>query len=203
LRHRGVRYRGYDVSRPAIERAREKYPDGSFSIVDPDLSVLVDAIRKAAVPQVVYSKDVMHHQVKPLDFLSALIRIPTHAVVLRCRTRDTGKTEWDPDQSCQYHYNGWMPYIVINTDELIEFVRSVAPAAEIIVMKNPMVLGGLHNRYLPKECYLTQTGTAETAIAILLHSSPSGRIRMENRPDATPRYTVLDRLLLGIKARLQ
>ena len=33
------------------------------------------------------------------------------------------KTEWDVNKSTQMHYDKyWMPYIVINTEELINFI---------------------------------------------------------------------------------
>ena len=36
--HPEFSYRGFDISRPAIERARQKYPDGQFELCQPDLS---------------------------------------------------------------------------------------------------------------------------------------------------------------------
>lgn len=53
-----------------------------------------------------------------------------------------GKTVLDPEQSCQYHYGGWMPYIVLNLDELIEHIKGEWPRSEILVCRNHMVLGG-------------------------------------------------------------
>lgn len=61
---------------------------------------------------------------------------------MRCRTREVGPTENDPELSCQYHYGGWMPYIVTNLDELLQHVRGLAPQSEIVVYRNHMILGG-------------------------------------------------------------
>jgi SAM-dependent methyltransferase len=189
-----VRYRGFDVSEPAIQRALNKYPGGPFTVIKVDPAGLAETVWSGGTPDAVYCKDVLHHQVRPLEFLAALIQIPKDTVILRCRTRDTGPTEWNPEKSSQYHYDGSMPYIVINTDELIGQIQRLAPDAEVVVLRNHMVLGGLHQRSLPAACSLPETGTAETAIGIFLHSSSPGKVRIENRHDSKPSYTLLDRL---------
>lgn len=137
-----------------------------------------------------YAKDVVHHQLKPLGFVSDLIKVASEAVTFRCRTRDIGLTEWDPERSCQYHYDGWMPYIVTNLDELIDHIKSEAPRAEIVVYRNHIILGGQYNRYLPKDCYLKETGTAETAVGVFLSSESPGKITVQDRLDQNPRYTL-------------
>ena len=38
LKHPNIAYRGFDISAPAIERAKAKYPQGDFRITDPSLS---------------------------------------------------------------------------------------------------------------------------------------------------------------------
>ena len=66
------------------------------------------------------------HQEKPFEFLRELINFSTKYLILRLRTRDNGKTEWNINKSSQMHYDRfWMPYIIINLDELIEFILSV------------------------------------------------------------------------------
>src|SRR2546429_1306148 len=117
FRHPSVIYRGADVSTPAIDRAKQKSPAGSFHVVNPDWDVeTMTSICGAHRPQIVFSKDVAHHQVKPLEFLSRVLQLPLETLIFRTRTRDKGPTEWDPEKSCQYHYGGWMPYIVMNLD---------------------------------------------------------------------------------------
>jgi hypothetical protein len=69
---------------------------------------------------VVFCRDVVLHQLDPYGFLSTLLDIAAKALVLRLRTRDVGATVLNAEISCQYHYDRhWVPYIVLNTDELI------------------------------------------------------------------------------------
>lgn len=187
-----VMYYGLDVSEPAVARAKEKYPEARFFVNRPDIMVL-DTLRELSLPEapaVVYAKDVVHHQTRPFEFLSELLKVASEMIIFRCRTRDIGQTEWNPDLSCQYHYGGWMPYIVINLDDLISYMRGEASRSEVVVYRNHVVLGGQYNRYLPKECYLKATGTAETAIGVFKKTDNPGKVIVEDRPDMNPRYTL-------------
>jgi len=200
LRYPSVLYRGVDISRPAIDRALEKYPQARFFLTPPDADgSLVDSADMKNQPDFVYSKDVVHHQTNPLEFLARLVNAATDTVILRCRTRDVGRTVDDPDQSCQYHYQGWMPYIVTNIDELVEHIQRIAPDSEIAIRRNHMILGGQHNRYLPKECYLEETGTAETAVGVYLRTDNPGRVTIEDKPEVGRRYTVLHMMQKGLR----
>ena len=192
VKHPAVRYVGIDVSRPAIARAQEKYPAATFLAVNPDTRI-ADALAALGAPpthDVVYAKDVVHHQTRPFEFVSQLVELATGALVLRCRTRDVGATELNPELSCQYHYGGWMPYIVLNLQELIDHVRQLAPGAEIAVYRHHMVLGGQVARFLPKDCYLPETGTAETAVGVFLATDHPERVAVEDRIDRNPVYTL-------------
>lgn len=180
-----VRYCGVDVSHGALERARKKYPQGLFLLQKPGGS-LPNTLRSAGWPEkveVVYSKDVVHHQTDPFGFLSQLLGAASGAVVLRLWTRDSGRSVLDPNLSCQYHYNGWVPYLVLNLQETLDHVRGQAPGCQMIVQRHRMTLGGKENRYLPKECYLPETGTAETALAVLLQTDAPGQVRIEDKQD--------------------
>lgn len=191
-----VRYYGVDIARAAIARAREKYPAGRFFAGEPGVPV-ADALRSLDLPgawEVVYAKDVVHHQTRPFDFLAQLLDVTADMLIMRLRTRDRGATVTDPDVSCQHHYQGWMPYIVINVQELIEHIRTRAPRSEIVVYRHHMVLGGQHNRFLPKECYLPETGTAETVVGVFSRTTRPGEVTLENRKDPLPRYSVTSRL---------
>lgn len=106
-------YRGFDISEPAIERARQKYPDGRFDICKADLS---DILGSNIKPAVVWARDVVLHQADPFDYLSGLVTISSEVTILRIRTRDKGPTVLDPELSCQWHYNHWIPYMVLNVD---------------------------------------------------------------------------------------
>ncbi len=190
LRYPRLRYTGIDVSQTAIDRAKAKYPQQRFLLTDPAIPLAnVWNQRESARPEIVYSKDVAHHQVDPLSFISQLVRLGSDMVILRVRTRDVGPTQWDPEKSCQYLYGGWMPYIVMTLQELVDHLRSEAPSAEIVVRRHHLVLGGQNNRLLPKECYLPQTGTAETAVGVFQTTTQAGRVTVTDQRDGTPRYT--------------
>lgn len=205
LCHPGVAYTGLDICRLAILRAREKYPAGRFFVTDP-AKPLPEALRDHRLSPswpLVYSKDVMHHQTDPFGFLAQLLEICSDSLILRTRTRDKGPTVLDPEQSCQYHYRGWMPFIVLNVEELIGEIRRQAPESEIVLIRHPMILGGRENRFLPKDCYLPETGTAETAVAIFRRPSGGGGLRVLNRIEPPVRHSLADRLAVRLRSRLR
>ncbi len=203
LRHPRAAYYGIDISLPAVTKARQKYPQGRFYVSRPEGSVEDQLISLGipARPEILYSKDVLHHQTDPFGFLSQLLDVPTRFLILRTRTREKGATELDPELSCQYHYQGWMPYIVFNREELVQKIHSRHPRAEISVQRNPMVLGGRESRFLPKECYLPETGTAETAVGIFLQTDFPGRVQVTDRMERLRPYPLTDRLALYLKKR--
>jgi hypothetical protein len=90
-----------------------------------------------------------------------------------------------------------MPYIVMNLEEIISHIRQLCPKAELVIYRNHTILGGKHNRYLPKDCYFEQTGTAETAFCVSLNST--GKVTINDRADATPRYSSFEMLMLGAR----
>ena len=161
--HPEFRYHGFDISEPAIIRACQKYPEGRFDTCRPDLSDLTGIGQSYAV---VWARDVVHHQPDPFDYLGRLLAMDGELTILRLRTRDKGATVRDPELSCQWHYNQWVPYIVMNMEETLETIRRIVPGTRIIGVKHYVPLGGRHGRYLPKECYYPETGTAETAVLI-------------------------------------
>ena len=172
--HPEFSYRGFDISEPAIERARQKYPGGCFEVCKADLSDLIaDSFR----PAIVWARDVVHHQPDPFTYLSRLLQISNEITILRIRTRDKGASVVDTELSCQWHYNHWVPYIILNVDEIVDTMCTVIPAKKILIVKRYVQLGGWHNRFVPKECYHPDTGTAETAVYIV--RSEEGYVRPE------------------------
>ena len=129
------------------------------------------------------------HHLRPFAFVSELVQVASEAVIVRCRTRDQGKSELDPERSCQYHYDGWMPYLVLNLQELIEHVTTESPGCEVVVYRSYTVLGGQHQRFVPKELFLRETGTAETAVGFFKRTDHPGRVIVEDRLDQNPVYT--------------
>jgi SAM-dependent methyltransferase len=157
-----LEYKGFDISEVAIERARSLYPKVAFRVFDGRLKSLPDV-----QADIVFCRDVVHHQENPRAFLSDLYDIARRYLILRVRTREVGTTVFDVDRSCQYTYGHWVPYIVFNTSELLELIRSFTPPpARITLLRHPVVLGGQTSRFLPKELYYPETGTAETAVLI-------------------------------------
>ena len=61
-----------------------------------------------------------------------------------------------------------------------------------------MILGGRNDRFLPKECYLPETRTAETAVGVFKKTASPGRVTIEDRPDGNPRYTMRYQLRRGL-----
>ena len=162
--HPDVEYRGFDISDPAISRARSKYPEGRFDLCKPDISDLAESGFSSSL---IWSRDVVHHQPDPYAYLRRLLPLCEEVAILRLRTRDKGASVLDPEASCQWHYNQWVPYIVMNVDEVVDVIRDSISVSRIEVIKHYIPLGGWGGRYLPKACYCPETGTAETAVYIV------------------------------------
>jgi len=180
-RHPKASYIGCDISQGAIQRAQEKYPaPGRFILTDENLSAIA-----GLKPDVVFCRDVILHQPAPFDFLRRLYGLTQSLLVLRLRTRDIGVTETDPEKSCQLNYGKWAPYIVLNCQELLKEIEQYSPRpCRVHLAKHYMVLGGQHSRFLPKECYFQETGTAESALLIEKgDGSPTCAVHEETRPE--------------------
>lgn len=164
--HSDLRYDGADISTPAIERAKRKYPEGRFHLVSHETPPLEVAKRLDVRPAIVFARDVVLHQPNPFEFLRSILAIPADMFLLRLRTKDRGPSLVDPEEACQGRPGQWAPYMIFNTDELVEAIHDARPARRIHLVKNYMVLGGKNGRYLPKECYDPAVGTAETAVYV-------------------------------------
>ena len=178
----GADYRGFDLSVAAIEYAKQRYTDGEFNHFDGNLSEI-----SPGKPDLIFCRDVVLHQPDPVDFLAKLYQAAGQYLVIRVRSRETGATVFDIEQSCQYAHGYWVPYIVFNTEELINMISSYSHApAKIEVIRHPVILGGQLNRFLPKELYYPETGTAETSILIEKGSEENRRdteVIIETRPE--------------------
>jgi len=179
-------YIGCDISKTALERARTKYPKVKFIDIDIGLSAL-----KKIAPDYIFSRDVVIHQEKPFDFLKLLCSFARRGVILRMRTRDKGKTVLDVENSCQLIYGHWAPFIIFNIDELIDYLISLKRCSKISILKNYIPLGGFNARYLPKDCYLEDTGTAESAMYIEINEGvekPEVLIEQNQEDTSIPIY---------------
>jgi ubiquinone/menaquinone biosynthesis C-methylase UbiE len=158
----GMSYRGIDISESAIEYASSTFPLGNFQTFNGDLTTV-----NGMESDLVFCRDVIHHQTDPRKFLTDLYRISQKYLVIRMRTRESGETVFEPTQSCQYTNENWVPYIVFNRQELTDFISSFSPAPKRIdIVRSPMVLGGQSERYLPRELYDPKTGGSETSLLI-------------------------------------
>lgn len=194
-----VDYLGADISEPAIRRAREKFGQKHFVLLDasePGRSL--DGLEPRSV---VFSRDVALHQEDPYAFLGQLLSLTRDLLVVRLRTREIGETVYDVEQSCQFHYGGhWVPYIVLNTQELLEKLQEDKRVEKVYLSRRFEPLGGHNGRYLPKDLYLPETGTAETALLIKLGASSDlgePKVIVGDKPDGT-RFSIFDRLVLRL-----
>ncbi|MBL4766402.1 MAG: class I SAM-dependent methyltransferase [Rhodobacteraceae bacterium] len=156
-------YLGVDLSTPAVERAKSLYPEGDFRKKGHEK--LLDFVGEKR--DVVFSRDTVMHQTEPYNFLTELLEVTGRFLILRLRTRDHGPTVRDVERSCQMHYDSyWMPYIVLNIEELLEFLKSFPGVSNVVVNRSYEILGGQNFRYLPKELYFSEAGGAETSVLI-------------------------------------
>ncbi|MGV8952792.1 MAG: class I SAM-dependent methyltransferase [Cypionkella sp.] len=161
----GFDYLGLDLSEPAVEQAKSLYPKATF--VAKDRQPLAEYLPKRH--DIVFSRDTILHQTSPYEFLTDLLSAAEKVLIVRLRTRDNGDTVLDTELSCQMHYDQyWMPYIVLNTDELVAFLQSNTAVRRITMNRSYEILGGQNYRYLPKDLYFTSAGGAETAVMIEL-----------------------------------
>ena len=158
-------YTGFDISAPAISRAKSKYPEANFYQL---FSLSPESIEEEhGRSDVIWCRDVILHQSEPYDFMDSLIDLANEALFLRLRTRDKGATETNPEVSCQLHWDKhWIPYMILNTDELISKIRNHQHVKKLVISRNYEPLGGQNFRFLPKELFFTSTLTAETALYI-------------------------------------
>ena len=196
-----LQYFGFDISKPAIDRAESKYPQGNFYLLAAGFEEIV---QKFGRPDVVWSRDVVLHQESPYDFLRDLIELSNGIVVLRLRTRDVGATETNSEVSCQLHWDKfWVPYIVLNTEEMIQRISEHPTVKRIVVSRHYEVLGGHNYRVLPKDLYFRDAGTAETAVFIQKGKRHNGSVDvtfMDGRDRRT--NTLLDRFVQKAASRL-
>ena len=193
---RDLNYKGFDISQPAIERAKQKYPDGDFHKLISELDEIVESFGQ---PEAVWCRDVVLHQKDPYLFLDKLIYLAKEALFIRLRTRDVGDTEFNSNISCQLHWDKyWVPYIVLNVDELIDRIEENKNIKSLVIHRAYDVLGGYNHRLMPAELYFSSTGTAETALFIqkgLRGNTPLKVIYQDFSELDGPLYTISQRVI--------
>lgn len=197
------KYHGFDISQSGLATAQKKYPQATFVRCGIDMADTKSLIKKTIgqFPDILFCRDVVLHQTKPFDFLTDLMSIPSELLIMRLRTRDQGPTLLDPNLSCQWNYGEWTPYMILNTDEMIETIKSNPNVQSAHILKHYIVLGGQNNRYLPKDCFYPETGTAETAVAVRIAkekvATPS--ITIEKAQESAPSYSLVDYAHKGLR----
>ena len=172
LGEKRCKYTGVDISDSAIAFAKENYGESFFQAIKVDSGFL--SLNKF---DIVFSSDTVLHQPNPYEFLDNLIDGARKYVIVKLRTRDVGETEYDVDKSCQMHYGKyWMPFIVLNSEELLNHLRGNRRIASIKMFKSYRVLGGERKRFLPKELYFEEAGGSASCLVIGLSEKlrPSG-----------------------------
>ena len=83
------------------------------------------------------------HQVNPYNFLNNLIKKAKNVLVVELRSRDVGATENDVKKSYQKVNDVLLPYIVLNYDELKNFLikNYKCKNSKIIINRNYKILG--------------------------------------------------------------
>ena len=95
-------------------------------------------------------------------------------MIFRFRARYIGNCVLDINDSCQFHYGGyWMPYFVLNTDELVNFFSNKNNISKIIISRDYHILGGVKKRFLPKNLYLPEAKSAFTGVAVYINQKES------------------------------
>lgn len=95
--------------------------------------------------------------------------------------------------------------MILNIDEVLHTIRNRVSCESIHVVKNYMQSGGHARRFLPKDCYYPETGTAETAICIKLSSAPASlpKIIVSEQKDSDARLTIFDRKVSYIFSKIK
>ena len=156
-------YKGYDISKTAVNFAKNFHNKNFFyNIEDSNYENLPSDER-----EIIYTRDTIMHQVDPFDFLKKLISLTSKFLIIRLRTRDNGKTEWDISRSKQRHYDKyWMPYIVININELVDLLLNYRKPKCIKINRSYLTLGGETGKYLPEDLFYSHAGGSETSVCI-------------------------------------
>src|SRR5437773_6725597 len=112
-RHPAATYIGADISEPAIARAREKLgARARFIVTDPALAAL-----DGLAPDIVFCRDVLHHQTEPWPFLERLYRPAGRGPPPCARSRAKGETGCSPAPSCERPAGGRGPLSILNFHE--------------------------------------------------------------------------------------
>jgi len=96
--------------------------------------------------------------------------------------------------------------MVLNIEETIDCISKTRAIKRIEIVRNHMILGGLEARFLPKECYEPETGTAETAILVEFDrdgvETATPEIIIRDQKEIPPPFTLWHRVRRQLRLRL-
>lgn len=155
------KYRGVDISEPAIRLAQKQYGQDLFYLVAADKRLVQDR------SDIVVSIDVLIHHLNPYEHLADLINCSQKYLLLGLRTRESGATVLDPEFSCQRNYGEWVPFLVFNLDEFYAKIFALCDGpVKITCFKDYQILAGQSRRFLPKDLYSRKSKSAVTTLII-------------------------------------
>lgn len=158
---RTFEYEGVDISKVAIEAANRYYQTDRFQVIDRDEDL------EDKTGDIVLSVNVLQHQPMAIDNLVRILQCAKQYLVVTLRTRENGETVLDPELSCQRIFGEWVPFIVINSKELYRTIFSSVPGpVRISSFKEYRMFAGAGPRFLPKELYIEESGTAVTTLIV-------------------------------------
>ena len=157
------KYTGADISEYYVNLAKKIHNSNNFILTSVDNSLNLEKKYNF-----VYSRMVAHHQTNPYDFINILYNKTKSSLIIQLPTRDKGETNFDVNNSCQFVDGIWVPYIILNYQELKDFLlkKENIKNSKITFNREYTILGGKNGRYLEKELYYENTKTASTTIVI-------------------------------------
>ncbi len=158
-------YTGGDISEFYVNLANKIHKSNNFILTSLDQSLNLEQKY-----DFVYSRNVALHQSNPYDFIDNIIKKTGSKLIIELRSRDIGDTNFDVNNSCQLVDGVWVPYIILNYEELKDFLlkKDFIKNSKITLNRQYMIFGGKNLRYLEKDLYYKKTKTANIIITIEL-----------------------------------
>lgn len=159
-------YTGADLSEYYVNLAKKIHSSNDFVLTSVD-----NSLNLKNKYDIVYSRNVAHHQTDPYYFIDNLISKTESFLIIELKTRDDGNTNFEVQNSCQLVDGIWVPFIVLNYQELKNSLlkKELLKNSKITLNRDYKILGGTHSRFLEKELYYKKTKTAHTTIIIELN----------------------------------
>ena len=167
--HETYDYLGYDIAPACVDFCKEKFGN-RFELIEED--------GRYRPCDLFYFFDVLVHAPEPLRLIEKVGLSAKKYLCFQTPTRDCGQTEFDVEKSCRLENGVWVPWIVFNVDELIGHLRDQG-FERFLVLKTYKQFAGGGNRYLPREFFDPETGSARTAICAIKHGVSDGLDRLQ------------------------